>query len=125
MNLQIDQLDNQLATCPSQTGWKISIEPYPHRLFGCIDDLHLQYANRLVSTQTGSDGPEQLLTLGITDKLVILFEHVLNVNNLVASLVYIIHLTNILQLKYTECFMILESAILVDACMPRHASVWE
>jgi len=66
INLQIDQLDNLLTTCPFQPGWEMSIEMYPNWQFGCIDDPdHLLDNGALVQIQTQirNGGPKLLLTL--------------------------------------------------------------
>jgi hypothetical protein len=65
MNLWIDPLGDPLTTRPIQTGWKYTLEPYPSRQFGIIDDPDRQFGNGSVwsQTQTRSDGLEPLLTL--------------------------------------------------------------
>jgi hypothetical protein len=67
MNLQMDQLGNPLTTNPIQTGWEFTMEIYPNRQFGFIDDPDCQFGNGSVWTWTRtraqSDGPEPLLTL--------------------------------------------------------------
>lgn len=70
MNLQMDPLDNPLATRPIQTGSKISIEPYLNGHFGSIDNLDREFGARSIPTrtQTRSDGPELLATLFSTDE---------------------------------------------------------
>jgi len=52
-------------THPIQTGREMSIEPYPNRQFGFIDNPDRQFGNGSVPTRTRtrSDGPEPLLTL--------------------------------------------------------------
>jgi len=57
-----------LTTHPIQTGWEISIEPYPCGRFGSIDNPDRQFGNSSVPTQTKtrSDGPEPLLQLAET-----------------------------------------------------------
>jgi len=61
----MDPLGDQLTTGPIQTGWEFTIEPYPSRQFGFIDDPDRQFGNGSVwtRTRTRSDSPEPLLTL--------------------------------------------------------------
>jgi len=61
----MDPLGNPLTTRPSQTGWEFTMEQYPSRQFGIIDDPDRQFGNGSVWTRTWarSDGPELLLTL--------------------------------------------------------------
>jgi hypothetical protein len=61
----MDPLGGLLTTRPIQTGWEISIEPYPNWQFGCVDNPDNQFGNSsvLARTRTRSDGPEPLLTL--------------------------------------------------------------
>jgi len=70
MNLQMDPLDNPLTTGPIQTGCEMSIEPYPNRRFGCIDDPDRQFGNGSVptGTRTRSASPGPLLTLRTGDR---------------------------------------------------------
>ena len=66
MYLQMDPLDNPRMTRPFQMGKMISIEPYPNGQFGFIDNPDRQFGGSSVPTrtQTRTDGPEPLLTLG-------------------------------------------------------------
>jgi len=61
----MDLLGDLLTTCPIQTGWEFTMEPYPSGQFGFIEDLDRQFGNGLVwtRTRTRSDGLELLLTL--------------------------------------------------------------
>jgi len=61
----MDPLGIPLTTRPIQTGWEFTIELYPSRRFGFIDNLDLQLGSGSgwTRTQTQSDGPEPLLTL--------------------------------------------------------------
>jgi hypothetical protein len=63
-------LCDPLTTRPIQTRWEFTMEPYPSRHFGFIDDPDRQFGNGSVwtRTQTRSDGPEPLLTLDITNR---------------------------------------------------------
>jgi len=65
MNQLMDPLGDPLTTRPIQTGWEFTMELYPSRQFGLIDDLDCQFGNGSVwtGTQTRSDGLEPLLTL--------------------------------------------------------------
>jgi len=58
-------LYNPLKTRPIQTGREMSMEPYPNRQFGFIDDPDRQSGSGQVPTRTRtrSDGPDPLLTL--------------------------------------------------------------
>ena len=62
----MEPLGDQLTTHPIQMGWEFTMEPYPSRQFGFIDDPDRQFGNGSVwnRTWTRSDGPEPLLTLG-------------------------------------------------------------
>jgi len=64
----MDPLGDPLTTCPIQMGQEVSLEPYPKRRFGFIDELDSHSGNGLVWTWTWtrSDGPEPLLTLEST-----------------------------------------------------------
>jgi len=68
MNLQMDPLYNTLGTHPIQTGREMSIEPYPNRQFGFIENPDGQSGSGSVPTRTRtrSDGPDPLLTLDRT-----------------------------------------------------------
>ena len=67
----MDPLYNPLRTRPIQMGREMSIEPYPNRQFGFIDNPDRQSGTSSVwtwirtwtRTQTRSDGPEPLLIL--------------------------------------------------------------
>jgi len=61
----MNPLYNPLKTRPIQTGREMSMEPYPNRQFGFIDDPDRQSGSGSVPTRTWtrSDGPDQLLTL--------------------------------------------------------------
>ena len=61
----MDPLCDPLTTCPIQTGWEYTMEPYPSGQFGFIDDPYRQFGNGSVwiRTRTRSDGPEPLLIL--------------------------------------------------------------
>jgi len=63
----MDPLGDPLTTRPIQTGWEFTMEPYPSRQFGLIDDLDRQFGNGSVwtRTRTRSDGPEPLLTRAV------------------------------------------------------------
>ena len=65
MNLQMDPLYNPLRSGPIQTGREMSMELYPNRQFGLIDDPDRQSGSGSVPThtRTRSDGPDPLLTL--------------------------------------------------------------
>ena len=65
MYLQLDPLYNLLTTRPVQMGREMSMEPYPNRQFGLIDNPDRQSGSGSVPTwtRTRSDGPEPLLTL--------------------------------------------------------------
>jgi len=65
MNLLTDPLDNALTTSQIQTGWDKSIELYPNRCFGCIDNLNRLSVDIRVSTPTRirTGGPEPLQTV--------------------------------------------------------------
>jgi hypothetical protein len=67
MNLQMDLLNNPLRTRPIQTGREMSMELYPNRQFGFIDNPDRQSGSASVPTRTGtrSDGPDPLLTLDL------------------------------------------------------------
>jgi len=41
----MDLLDNPLTTRPIQTGWEITMEPYPSWQFGFIEDPDRQFGN--------------------------------------------------------------------------------
>ena len=62
----MDLLGDQLTTRPIQTGWKFSMEAYPSGRCRFIDDPDRHFGNSSVwtRTQTRSDGPEPVLTLG-------------------------------------------------------------
>ena len=64
----MDPLGNPLTARPIQTGWEFTMEPYPSGQFRFIDDPDRQFGNGSVwtRTRTRSDGPEPLLTLGLT-----------------------------------------------------------
>jgi len=70
MNLQMDTLYNPLRTRPIQTGREMSMELYPNRQLGFINNPDCQ--SRLGSvptcTRTRSDVPDLLLTLTILDR---------------------------------------------------------
>jgi len=68
MNLQMDPLYNPLRTHPIQTGREMSMDPYPNRQFGFIDNPDRQSGSSLVPTRTRtrSDNPDPLLTLAAT-----------------------------------------------------------
>ena len=61
----MDPPGDPLTTRPIQMGGEFTMEPYPSRQFGFIDDPDQQFGNSLVwtRTRTQSDGPEPLLTL--------------------------------------------------------------
>jgi len=61
----MDPLYNPLGTRPIQTGREMSMEPYPNRQFGFIDNPDRQSGSGSVPTRTRtrSDGPDPLLTL--------------------------------------------------------------
>jgi len=61
----MDPLGDPLTTLPLQTGSEFTMEPYPSRQLGFIDDPDRQFGNGSVWTwtRTQSDGPEPLLTL--------------------------------------------------------------
>jgi len=61
----MDTLGDLLMTSPMQTGWEISIEPYPNWQFVFVDNPDRPFGNGSVQTQTQtqSDGPEPSLTL--------------------------------------------------------------
>jgi len=61
----MDPLYNPLGTRPIQTGREMSMELYPNRQFGFIDDPDRQSGSGSVPTRTRtrSDGPDPLLTL--------------------------------------------------------------
>jgi len=65
MNLQMDLLYNPLRTRPIQTGRETSMEPYPNRQFGFINNPDRQSGSGLdpTHTQTRCGGPDPLLTL--------------------------------------------------------------
>jgi len=65
INLQMDPLYNPLGTRPIQMGREMSMEPYPNRQFGFIEDPDRQSGSGsvLTCTRTRSDGPDPLLTL--------------------------------------------------------------
>jgi len=67
MNLQIDPVDNPQTTRPIQMGSEISIESYPNRQFGSMDNSYRKVGagSVLTWTWTRRDGPELLLTLGL------------------------------------------------------------
>jgi len=64
----MDLLYNPLKTRPIQTGREMSMEPYPNRQFGFIDDSDRQSGSGSVPTRTWtwSDGPDPSLTLDLT-----------------------------------------------------------
>ena len=61
----MDPLGDLLTTRRIQTGWEFTMEPYPSRRFGIIDDPDRQFGNGSVwtRTRTRSDGLEPLLIL--------------------------------------------------------------
>jgi len=61
----MDLLGNPLGTRPIQTGWEISIKPYPNWRFGYIANTDHQFGNGsfLTQTRTWIDGPAMLLSL--------------------------------------------------------------
>jgi hypothetical protein len=61
----MNPLYNPLKTHPILTGREMSMEPYPNRPFGFIDDPERQPGPGSVPTRirTRSDGPDPLLTL--------------------------------------------------------------
>jgi hypothetical protein len=67
----MDPLEDPLKTCPIETGREMSIEPYPNRQFGFIDNPDPQFHLGSVPTRTRtqSDGPEPLLTLDINQRV--------------------------------------------------------
>jgi len=64
----MDPLGDPLTTRQIQTGWEFTMELYPSRQFGIIDDLDRPFGIGSVwtRTRTRSDGPEPLLTLNRT-----------------------------------------------------------
>ena len=52
MNSQMDPLYNPLRSRPSQPGREMSMEPYPNRQFGFIDDADRQSGSGSVATRT-------------------------------------------------------------------------
>ena len=66
----MDPLGDLLTTRPIQMGWEFTMEAYPSRQFGFIDDPDRQFGNGAVwtRTRTWSDGPEPLLTLCCWEK---------------------------------------------------------
>jgi len=63
----MDPLYNPLGTRPIQMGREMSMEPYPNRQFGFIDDPGRQsgFGSVPTCTRTRSDGPDPLLTLSL------------------------------------------------------------
>jgi len=63
----MDPLYNPLGTRPIQTGREMSMEAYPNRRFGFIDDPDRQSGAGSVPTRTRtrSDGPDPLLALAM------------------------------------------------------------
>jgi len=66
-----------LTTRPIQTGWEFTFELYLSWQFGFIDNPDRQFGNGLVWTRTRiwSDGPEPLLTLGVSHLLILQTQH--------------------------------------------------
>jgi hypothetical protein len=63
----MDPLSDPLTTRPIQTGWELTMEPYPSGQFGFIDNLDCQLGNDSVWTRTWTRSycPELLLTLAM------------------------------------------------------------
>jgi len=55
----MDQLGDPLTTHLIQTGWELTLEPYPSQQFWFTDDpdRHLGNSSVWTRTQTQSDGP--------------------------------------------------------------------
>jgi len=68
----MDPLGDPLTTRPIHMGWACTLELYPSRQFGFIDDLDRQFGNGLVwtRTQTRGDGPDPLLTLHMAESTI-------------------------------------------------------
>jgi len=71
-------LGDPLTTCPIQTGWEFSMEPYLSGQFGFIDDPDCQFGNGLVwnRTRTRSDGPEPWRTPLVAFRCVVIIKSV-------------------------------------------------
>jgi hypothetical protein len=65
----MDPLYNPQGTRLIPIGREMSIEPYPNRQFGCIDDPDGQsgYGSVPTRTRTRSDGPDPLLTQSLRE----------------------------------------------------------